>query len=79
MAGIIGRLVLIDAAILLLPMAVSLVYGESDWKTFLIASAAAAATGLAAIYATRRCREPIRAREGFIITAVIWVVFGFFG
>ncbi|MDE5644425.1 MAG: TrkH family potassium uptake protein, partial [Muribaculaceae bacterium] len=79
MTGIVGRLVLIDAAILLLPMAVSLIYGESDWLTFLIASAAAAVTGLAAIYATRRCREPIRAREGFIITAVIWVVFGFFG
>lgn len=79
MVNIVGRLVLIDALILLLPMVVSIIYGESDWLTFLVASASAAATGGLAILATRHCREPIRAREGFIITAFIWVIFGLFG
>jgi trk system potassium uptake protein TrkH len=79
MVNIVGRLVLIDALILLLPMVVSIIYGESDWLTFLVASASAAATGGLAILATRHCRESIRAREGFIITAFIWVIFGLFG
>ena len=77
--NIIGRLVAIDALILLMPMAVSLCYGESDWLSFLIAACAAAITGSVAIFATRHRRESIRAREGFIITASIWVVFGLFG
>lgn len=79
MINIVGRLVLIDALIMLLPMLVSIMYGESDWRTFLIASASAALTGAAAITATRHRREPVRAREGFIITAFIWVIFGLFG
>jgi len=79
MVNIVGRLVLIDALILLLPMCVSIIYGESDWQTFLIASAAAALTGSTATLATRHSRESIRAREGFIITAFIWVIFGLFG
>ena len=77
--NIIGRLVAIDALILLMPMTVSLCYGESDWLSFLIAACAAAITGSVAIFATRHRRESIRAREGFIITASIWVVFGLFG
>lgn len=77
--NIIGRLVAIDALILLMPMTVSLCYGESDWLSFLIAACAAAIMGSVAIFATRHRRESIRAREGFIITASIWVVFGLFG
>lgn len=79
MTNIIGRLVLIDAAILLMPLAVSLAYGEKDWMSFLAAALAAGLTGACTMFATRHCRESIRAREGFIITAVIWIIFGFFG
>lgn len=79
MVNIVGRLVIIDSIILLLPMLVSLIYAESDWLTFLIAAAAAAVCGSVAILCTRHHRDTIRAREGFIITAFIWVVFGLFG
>lgn len=79
MTNIIGRLVLIDAAILLMPLAVSLAYGEKDWMSFIAAALAAGLTGACTMFATRHCRESIRAREGFIITAVIWIIFGFFG
>lgn len=74
-----GRLVLIEALILLLPLAVSLLYGESDWAGFAIAAASAAMAGGIATWATKGHDGPIRSREGFIITAFIWVVFTIFG
>ncbi len=51
MVNIVGRLVLIDALILLLPMVVSIIYGESDWLTFLVASASAPPGTAASQYA----------------------------
>lgn len=79
MARIVGRLVLIDALILTVPMFVSIAYGERDWLSFLIAAGAAALSGGVLTLVTRRNTESIRAREGFIVTAFIWVVFGLFG
>ena len=72
MARIVGRLLIIDAAILLIPMCVSIIYGESDWLCFLVAAGAAAVCGFALTAATLRCTGAIRPREGFIITALIW-------
>lgn len=79
-ARIIGRLLLIEALILLLPLAVCLIYGESDWHGFAIATLAGAAVGGIAELLTRRHADmTIRPREGFIITALVWVVFGLVG
>lgn len=61
-----GRLILIESLMLLVPMAVSLVYRESDWKGFAVAAAAAFAVGGAAKLSTRRRETPIRRREGFL-------------
>lgn len=76
---ILGRLVLVESLLLLLPMGVCLCYGESDWFGFAIAAAAAAAVGGAAEWATRNSPASIRGREGFVITALVWIVFGLFG
>lgn len=77
--NIVGRLTLVDSLILLLPMAVSICYGESDWPGFLVASLSALVVGGAAVMATRGERWRVRMREGFVVTAVIWIVFGLFG
>lgn len=77
---VIGRLVLIEAILLLLPMVISLIYQEDDWSVFLIAAAGAAfAGGLAEISVKNRGTNVIRNREGFIITSVIWIIFSLFG
>ncbi len=76
---ILGRLVLIEALLMLLPLAVCLIYGESDWRGFAVAVGAAALTGGVAELSVRRRGTSIRSREGFIITALVWVVFGLFG
>lgn len=76
---ILGRLVLIEAAIMLLPLIVCLLYGESEWAGFAVAIAAASAAGGITEWCTRGGDTSIRAREGFIITACVWVIFAFFG
>lgn len=60
-----GRLILIESLMLLVPMAVSLVYRESDWKGFAVAAAAAFAVGGAANCRHAVGETPIRRREGF--------------
>lgn len=76
---IIGRLVLIEALLLLLPLAVCIIYGESDWFGFAAAIVAASVCGCLCELLTRGKEMAVRAREGFIITAVVWFVFGLFG
>lgn len=76
---VMGRLVLIEAALLTIPIWVCLAYGESDWTGFAIAAAAAGASGGLAELLTSSKPATIRSREGFIITSLIWVVFGLFG
>lgn len=76
---LLGRLVFIEAAIMILPLIVALIYGESQWKGFLVAIVAAAIAGGLAEISTHRRDTAIRAREGFIVTALVWVVFAVFG
>lgn len=76
---VIARLVLIEAALLLIPMVIAVIYGESDWWAFAVAAASAGICGLVAERLTSRAPSAVRSREGFIITSVIWIVFALFG
>lgn len=76
---VLGHLVFIEGMIMTVPLAVCLIYGESDWKAFAIAIAIALLAAMAAIIPTEHTKTIIKAREGFIITALIWIVYGFFG
>lgn len=76
---IIGWLLGIEAAFLVLPVITCLIYGESDWQAFAVADAA---TAFAAFAITRWCRPKshhMGKREGFMLTASVWVVFTIFG
>lgn len=76
---ILGRLVIIEGLMMLLPLGICLLYGESDWHSFAIGAAVTISAGALAELATRDATSTIRSREGFIITALVWVVFGLFG
>lgn len=76
---IIGRLLMMEALMMVIPLLVSLLYGESDWKGFAVAVGGAAISGSVMESAARRHDTSIRGREGFIITALVWIVFGCFG
>lgn len=74
-----GRLVLMEGALLLMPLCVCLIYGESDWMCFTAAVGIAVAVGLVAEFFTRHIQINLRLREGCILTALVWVVFSLFG
>lgn len=74
-----GKLLWVEGVLLLLPMTVSLIYSERDWWTFLLASVVAAVGGTLCVKLPNQPSNSLRPREGFILTAVIWWVFGFVG
>lgn len=68
----------IEAAVLFIPMFVSLIYRESCWKSFLITSAI-----LAVIYLLIGRKQPedshIYGKEGFVIVGFAWILWSIFG
>lgn len=73
-----GVIILIEAAFMLMPLLVALIYGEVSWWAFAVTIAAAAALG-----ALLTCLKPVKrtmyAREGFVITALAWIVISLIG
>ncbi len=74
-----GQIVLLEAALLLLPTLVSLIYQESCAKEFLISAIIAAAVGLLFLAVTHPKNRVIYAREGFLITTLSWVLLSAIG
>ena len=74
-----GWLLMIEAVFMLIPLATCLVYGEDDWLPF---AATVLATGLIGFWLSRRIRPShysMGKRDGFLLTAMVWVVFSLFG
>ena len=69
-----GMLLTAEACLLLLPLCVSLYYRESCAWDFLITIGVAAVLGGGAMLACRRSSRVIYAREGFVITALSWLL-----
>lgn len=74
-----GQIILLEAALLLLPTFVSLIYQESRAKEFLISAVIAAAVGFFFLVVTRPKNRVIYAREGFLITTLSWVLLSAIG
>ena len=75
---ILGRMLGVEAIVLLIPAFVSWLYAEDGWKYFLITSAI-----LAAVYIAFGLRKPkdttIYGRDGFIIIVCAWILWSLFG
>lgn len=76
---LLGWLLLIEAAFMLIPLAASLIYGENDAMAFVESIAITAGAGLIAILCFRPRLANMGKREGFLLTALVWVVFSAFG
>lgn len=76
---IVGLLVVIEAVFMLVPTAAALIYNEADIMAFGIGTSATALSGLAMIFLARPRHNRMGKREGFLLTALTWVVFSFFG
>lgn len=71
-----GKTLLLEAAAMVLPMLVGLLYGESPLP-FLLAILITAAVG--ALLTIPKASSKLFAREGFFTVGLIWVLFGVFG
>ncbi len=74
-----GRLICIEAALMLLPLLVSAIYKEDCYLSFLVVIAIALGLGLVLTALARPRDKTIYAREGFIIVALSWFVFSAIG
>ena len=74
---IVGFSLLIEAAALVLPLLVSMIYGE-DIGPFILTIAILLVVGCAAIFLFKSSKD-FFAREGFFTVGLIWVLFSAFG
>lgn len=76
---IIGWLLMIEAAFMLVPVVTALMLHEPDWKEFLMSSILTAVPGAAMSFGIRSRRNDMGKREGFLLTASVWIFFSLFG
>lgn len=76
---VLGWLLMIEGIFMFVPMLTSLIYSESDVMAFIIAAGITLATGAVMTFCIRPSHTQMAKREGFLLTALVWVVFSFFG
>ena len=75
---ILGKMLGVEAIVLLIPALVSVIYGEEGWKAFLVTSAI-----LSVLFLLLGRKKPkdstIYGKDGFIIIACAWILWSVFG
>lgn len=70
----IGQLIGVEAAVMMLPLCVSLIYGEGSWKAFLITIGIAIVLSALGLLLSRPKSHVIYAKEGFATVALAWII-----
>jgi len=73
-----GVIILIEAAFMLLPLLVAVIYAESSWSSFAMTIVLAGILG-GLLYLLKPAKRTMYAREGFVITALSWIVISLIG
>ena len=76
---LLGRLLLIEALLMIPALAVSLVYGQGDASAFLWTMGITALVGAPAAYLLKPTRKDLNARDGLAVAGLSWAVLSFFG
>ena len=74
-----GALLLIESVFMTLALGVSLWYGEADSDIFLFSTIVTLLAGVIGLLVGRRAESRMGEREGYVIVAMVWVVFSAFG
>ena len=74
-----GRLLQLEAGVLLLPVAVAVAYGDGGLLGLLLAAAVALAVGTVMTLCRRPKNQTIYAKEGFVIVALSWLFLSLVG
>ncbi len=78
-ARVVGWLMMIESIFMCAPLVTCIIYGESDALGFAIAVALTAGLGAAFNFCLHPSRTDMGKREGFLLTALVWVIFSLFG
>ncbi|MCM1504930.1 MAG: TrkH family potassium uptake protein [Muribaculum sp.] len=76
---VLGWLLMIEAIFMLIPLLTCIIYKESDAWAFVTAIAITMICGAVMTFCIRPASSAMAKREGFLLTALVWVVFSFFG
>lgn len=74
-----GALLLIESVFMAMALGVSLWYGEADSGVFLLSTIITLLSGSMGLFIGRRAESRMGEREGYVIVAMVWVVFSAFG
>lgn len=74
-----GALLLLEAIFMAVAMCVSLWYKEADSGIFLISTIITLVAGIIGLLIGRKAESRMGEREGYVIVAMVWVVFSIFG
>lgn len=73
-AHVLGLLLAIFGVAYLLPVSCSIVTADGLWPQFLIAGAVNSGVGVAIALATLKFRRELKARDGFLLVTLVWVL-----
>lgn len=74
-----GALLLIESVFMAFALGVSLWYGEADTGVFLLSTIITLLAGVTGLFIGRHAESRMGEREGYVIVAMVWVVFSAFG
>ena len=74
-----GALLLIEAFFMLIATVTARLYNEYDFGAFISSTVITFVCGIVAMIAGRHAQQHVTEREGYVIVALVWVVFSFFG
>jgi len=76
---VMGLLVVLEAAFMGVPLAAAIYYGDGDVSAFAVSMIVTALAGAVMMFGVRPRRRDMGKREGFLLTALVWVFFSAFG
>lgn len=76
---VLGWLLMIEGSFMLIPLLTCVLYDEHDVRAFIIAFGVTTICGALMTFCIRPASSTMAKREGFLLTALVWVVFSFFG
>lgn len=76
---VLGLLLVVEGVFMLLSAGVSLLYGEYDLLYHLLSAAICVGIGGVTAFSLWNAPKDIGKREGYLIVALVWLVFSFFG
>ena len=77
--NILGKIIWIEAGLLLAPFAVSLYYVNSSWLAFAVTIAVAVVCAFPLTYFCKTENKTIYAKEGFVIVSLAWIIMSVIG